>query len=74
MDNVTLTPRLQVKALGEPQPCQGCRTVTTLRTLDIPVPALPARKDSPVVPAGWCPLIALCSTCWTNVIAMLQEV
>ena len=59
------------------QACERCGLYATLRTLDVAVPALPARGKGmfkqPAVPAGWCPLIALCGQCWTDVVAMLRE-
>lgn len=44
----------------------------TLRTLDVAVAALPKRGKQEAVPAGWCPLIALCGACWSEVVAMLR--
>lgn len=54
------------------QACQSCGTVATLRSLDVAVPARAARRDSPAMPAGWAPLIALCGICWTDVRTMLR--
>ena len=55
--------------------CQGCGTHATLRTVDVAVPRLPARPGKhgrPAVPAGFCPLIALCGACWTGVVEELR--
>jgi hypothetical protein len=67
--------KLRVSKAGF-QACQGCGTGATLRTLDVAVSAIPARKGEfkqPAVPASWCPLIALCGACWTDVRTMLRE-
>lgn len=56
--------------------CQGCGLHATLRTLDVAVRALPARGGAyprPAAPAGWCPLIALCGMCWTEVVQQFRE-
>jgi hypothetical protein len=56
--------------------CEGCGTGATLRTLDVAVPARPARKGKfgqPAIPASFCPLIALCGMCWTDVREMLRK-
>jgi hypothetical protein len=50
---------VQVSRIGY-QACQGCGEHATLRTLDVAVPAIPKTGKQPAVPAGWCPLIALC--------------
>jgi len=64
--------KFQVNAIGFGS-CQGCGLHSTLRTLDVAVAALPARKNDEAVPAGWCPLIALCGMCWDLAVAMLRE-
>ena len=62
----------------ELQACERCGLHATLRTLDISVAARPARETRwgekvPAMPAGWCPLVALCGQCWTDVVTMLRE-
>ena len=60
---------------GQPQfaSCQRCGLLRHLRTLDVAVPAIRAGKGRPASPAGWCPLIALCGDCWSDVARMLRE-
>lgn len=55
------------------QPCERCGVHATLRTLDVSVPRIPARKGSAEISPGWCPLIALCGMCWTDIVKMLRE-
>ena len=66
--------RLRVSVVGRGA-CQGCGESWSLRTLDVAVPRLPAKPGKygrPEVPAGFCPLIALCDACWSGVVTMLQ--
>jgi len=66
--------RLRVSAIGF-RACEGCGTFATLRTLDVEVSSIPARKGRfkrAAVPSGFCPLIALCGMCWTHVRTLLR--
>lgn len=69
---------LRVTARG-PGICDRCGLHATMRSLDVAVPAIPERRSQlrdghtmPGAPAGWCPLIALCGMCWTDVRDMLR--
>lgn len=70
--------RVRVSKIGL-QPCEWCGVHAALRTLDVAVPALAAEPGGrglpaqPALPAGWCPLIALCGLCWTDVFEMFDE-
>jgi hypothetical protein len=68
--------KLQVSAVGFAA-CQGCGIHATLRTLDVRTKAIAECRiggfKRRAIPAGWCPLIALCGMCWTEVRSMLRD-
>jgi hypothetical protein len=54
--------------------CQRCGVCATLRSIDVYVGPIPKRSKHDLgAPAGWCPLIALCGMCWTDVVKMLRD-
>jgi len=53
-------------------PCERCGLVATLRSLDVAVAARPATKLCAASPAGWAPLLALCGSCWTDLVDELR--
>jgi hypothetical protein len=63
---------IRVSGIGF-EACERCGLHAMLRTLDVSVPKLSARKGRAEVPAGWCPLIALCGICWTDAVKMLRD-
>ncbi len=66
------TRKLGVRKIGL-QHCERCGVAATLRTLDVWVGEIKRSKHSAGAPAGWCPLIALCGMCWSDVVRMLRE-
>lgn len=56
--------------------CEGCGAEadhlaqgTSLRSLDVRVPE--KTYDGKVMPAGWCPLVLLCTDCWVGIADLL---
>lgn len=77
--------RREVRVSQAEGPCQRCTLHAALRSLDLAVTEDrgAARRGvvrglrgslgaQPAVPAGWCPLIALCGLCWIDVVDMLR--
>lgn len=58
--------RIRIHSAATPQKCEGCGAMGALRSIDLATRPFYRKEDreTVLVPAGWVPLILLCSDCW----------